>query len=158
MTRLEAFSDLNMEEVNTDGNSDEDWKEVFDRLDDKDGVKDGRIDKWAFLEWMDTLDFQTTVSLEAKQGISRQKLRRTVLSVDTDRDDYIDKDEFLRLIQSYTGHLNRIEKNNLLKYMRIAAYAEEYRYFDIMCNDEVIFHLALQDGGLPLASLSSAVS
>ena len=62
MTRLEAFSNLNMEEVNKDDNSDEDWKEVFDRLDDKDGVTDGRIDKWAFLEWMDTLDFQTTVS------------------------------------------------------------------------------------------------
>ena len=126
-TRLEIFSDLNMEQKNQADDSDDDWREVFDRLDNKDGVTDGRIDKWAFLEWMDTLDFQTTVMLEARQGISRQKLRRMIFAADVDRNNYIDREEFLRLVNLYSGQLDRIEKNNLLKYMRIAAYAEEYR-------------------------------
>ena len=36
----------------------EEWKEVFDLLDPKDGVTDGQIDKSAFIEWIDTLSFQ----------------------------------------------------------------------------------------------------
>ena len=45
--------------------------EIFDRLDPKDGTEDGRIGKMAFLEWIDTLNFQDTVMLEASKGISR---------------------------------------------------------------------------------------
>ena len=126
MARMETFSNLNTND-DTEENSEDEWQDVFERLDPKDGVSDGRIDKEAFLEWMDTLDFQDTVMLEAKQGISRQKLRWLINTADVDKDNFIDREEFLRLVHSYSGELEKIQKNNLLKYMRIAAYSEEYR-------------------------------
>ena len=49
----------------------DDWKEIFARLDPKDGAEDGRICKDSILEWIDTLNFQSTVMLEASHGISR---------------------------------------------------------------------------------------
>ena len=49
----------------------EEWREIFDQLDPKDGVKDGRICKEAFLDWLDTLNLQATVMLEANHGIPR---------------------------------------------------------------------------------------
>lgn len=59
-------------ELEASGKSDEDdWEEIFKLLDPKDGTSDGRIDKAAFLEWLDTLNFQDTVTLEVKNGISR---------------------------------------------------------------------------------------
>jgi len=134
---MKTFSDLNVEDQ--DDNTDEEWQDVFERLDNKDGVTDGRIDREAFLGWMDTLDFQSTVMLEARQGISRQKLRWLVQTADVDKNNFIDREEFLRLIHNYSGQLEKIEKNNLLKYMRIAAYAEEYRwwpppFFTLTCS------------------------
>ena len=120
MARMETFTHLNT-------NDEDEWQDVFDRLDPKDGATDGRIDKEAFLEWMDTLDFQDTVMLEAKQGISRQKLRWLISTADVDKDNFIDREEFLGLVHSYSGELEKIQKNNFHKYMRIAAYSEEYR-------------------------------
>ena len=52
----------------------DDWKDIFARLDPKDGIKDGRICKVAYLEWIDMLNFQDTVMLEVNQGISRLEL------------------------------------------------------------------------------------
>ena len=52
------------------GNEDN-WSDIFEKLDQKDGVPDGRIDKNAFLEWIDTLSFQDVVMLEVNNGISR---------------------------------------------------------------------------------------
>ena len=52
------------------GNEDN-WSDIFEKLDQKDGVLDGRIDKNAFLEWIDTLSFQDVVMLEVNNGISR---------------------------------------------------------------------------------------
>ena len=46
---------------------------------------------------------------------------------DVDEDNYIDREEFLALIEKYSKELEKIQRNNLLKYMRIAAYADEYR-------------------------------
>ena len=127
MTSMKTFSNLDTDNEDQDDNSADEWQDVFDRLDPKDGVTDGRIDKEAFLNWMDTLDFQDTVMLEAKQGISRQKLRWLIHTADVDENNFIDREEFMSLVHSYSGELDKIQKNNFLKYMRIAAYAEEYR-------------------------------
>ena len=59
-----------LDETNKEDES-EDWEEVFALLDPKDGSADGKIHKDAILEWIDTLNFQATVTLEASQGISR---------------------------------------------------------------------------------------
>ena len=56
------------EEIESDT---DDWREIFDQLDPKDGVKDGRICKEAFLAWLETLNLQASVMLEANHGITR---------------------------------------------------------------------------------------
>ena len=124
---MKTFSNIDTDNEDQDDNSTDEWQDVFDRLDPKDGVADGRIDKEAFLNWMDTLDFQDSVMLEARQGISRQKLRWLIHTADVDENNFIDREEFMNLVHSYSGELDKIQKNNFLKYMRIAAYAEEYR-------------------------------
>ena len=48
-------------------------------------------------------------------------------TADVDKDNFIDREEFMKLVHSYSGELEKIQKNKLLKYMRIAAYSEEYR-------------------------------
>ena len=48
-------------------------------------------------------------------------------SADVDDNYFIDKEEFLSLIRKHSGQLEKIQQNNFLKYMRIAAYADEYR-------------------------------
>ena len=40
------------------------WAEVFSRLDKGDGDEDGRIACRDFIEWIDTLSFQDSISLE----------------------------------------------------------------------------------------------
>ena len=49
----------------------EEWEEIFELLDTKDGQSDGYIHRDIFLEWIDTLSFQDSISLEADRGISR---------------------------------------------------------------------------------------
>ena len=68
---LKIMRDNNIEEDEADM---DDWKEIFSKLDPKDGNEDGRICKVAFLEWIDTLNFQDTVMLEVNHGISRLKM------------------------------------------------------------------------------------
>ena len=67
---MSKFTDLQI--VAGDENEDN-WDEIFEKLDQKDGTSDGRIDKFAFLEWIDTLSFQDVVTLEVNNGISRYK-------------------------------------------------------------------------------------
>ena len=40
------------------------WAEVFSRLDRGDGDEDGRIACRDFIDWIDTLSFQDSISLE----------------------------------------------------------------------------------------------
>ena len=47
------------------------WNKIFSQLDKNDGAKDGRISTDAFLDWLDTLDFQATVMFETDHGIAR---------------------------------------------------------------------------------------
>ena len=44
-----------------------------------------------------------------------------------DDDKYIDREEFLSLVNNYSKEFEKIQRNNILKYMRVAAYADEYR-------------------------------
>ena len=50
---------------------DKEWRSIFEKLDSRDGKKDNKIQRRAFLKWVSTLDFQNALSLETKQGVSR---------------------------------------------------------------------------------------
>ena len=53
-----------MEEEEGEVKDDTSWTEVFSRLDKGDGDEDGRIACQDFIEWIDTLSFQDSISLE----------------------------------------------------------------------------------------------
>ena len=57
----------------------------------------------------------------------REKIRWLIGTADTDDNELIDREEFLALVQKYSRELEKIQRNNFLKYMRVAAYADEYR-------------------------------
>ena len=76
---------VNMVEVRKDGsNSDglwSDWEEIFLRLDQQDGVHDGRILRSSLSSWLETLSLQDTVKLEMMQGLGRGKVSNMVLNL-----------------------------------------------------------------------------
>jgi len=126
-----AFSAIEDQEENKNTRAAElvAWEEIFDKLDTKDGVEDQRIDKAVFLEWIDTLSFQASVSLEAKHGIDRGYIRYILEKADRDKDGYIDKAEFLKLVEDYSRGLEEIQRSKFLTYIRIAAYSREIRWW-----------------------------
>ena len=54
-------------------------------------------------------------------------MRWLIERADTDGNKYVDREEFLALVVNYSRELENIQRNNFLKYMRVAAYADEYR-------------------------------
>lgn len=50
------------------------WAEVFSRLDRGDGDEDGRIACRDFIDWIDTLSFQDSISLEVDNCLFRNFL------------------------------------------------------------------------------------
>ena len=59
----------------------------------------------------------------------REKIRWLIEKADTDDDKHIDRKEFLALVEKYSRELEKIQRNTFLKYMRVAAYADEYRWW-----------------------------
>ena len=57
----------------------------------------------------------------------REKHRWLIETADMDDDKHIDREEFLSLVNNYSKEFEKIQRNNILKYMRVAAYADEYR-------------------------------
>ncbi|XP_023342286.1 rhomboid-related protein 2 [Eurytemora carolleeae] len=105
------------------------WDQIFRNLDQKDGEQDCLIEKSILLEWIDTLNFQDSVTLETKHGVTRAQLKTLVEKSDKDRNGFIDRLEFEGLIEKHSHELEDIQRSYLLTYLRVAAYAEEYRWW-----------------------------
>ena len=56
-------------------------------------------------------------------------MKHLLESADADHNSFIDKLEFLALIERHSGELERIQQSRLLQFMRVAAYAEEYSWW-----------------------------
>ena len=66
---LELLQTVIMEEEEGDREGEDTaWGEVFSRLDKGDGREDGKIKCADFIEWIDTLTFQDSVSLEVENS------------------------------------------------------------------------------------------
>ena len=57
------------------------WEEIFLRLDQQDGVHDGRILRSSLSSWLETLSLQDTVKLEMMQGVGRARVSNMVLNL-----------------------------------------------------------------------------
>ena len=56
------------------------WEEIFLRLDQQDGVHDGRILRSSLSSWLETLSLQDTVKLEMMQGVGKARVSNMVLN------------------------------------------------------------------------------
>ena len=102
------------------------WIDVFQRLDDADGSSDGRIDRRALVKWVSALDLQQTIEMEASLNINARELERLVSRADQNKDGFVDKCEFLRLVDNRDRALSVKQQSLLHQYLHVAAYAEEY--------------------------------
>ena len=64
----------------------------------------------------------------------REKIRWLIETADMDNDKYIDREEFLMIVENYSKEFEEIQWITFLKYMRVAAYADEYRWVEIWYN------------------------
>ena len=77
---LELLHTVIMEEEEGDKEGEDTaWGEVFSRLDKGDGREDGKIKCADFIEWIDTLTFQDSVSLEVENSTFNISLLSTIL-------------------------------------------------------------------------------
>ena len=77
---LELLQTVIMEEEEGDREGEDTaWGEVFSRLDKGDGREDGKIKCADFIEWIDTLTFQDSVSLEVENSTFNTSLLSTML-------------------------------------------------------------------------------
>ena len=77
---LELLQTVIMEEEEEDREGEDTaWGEVFSRLDKGDGREDGKIKCADFIEWIDTLTFQDSVSLEVENLTFYSSLLSTML-------------------------------------------------------------------------------
>ena len=80
------------------------------------------------VKWVSALDLQKTIEFEANLNISPKNLERLVSKADHDKDGYVDQEEFLSLISNRDKVLSKKQQSLLHQYLRVAAYAEEYRW------------------------------
>jgi Ca2+-binding EF-hand superfamily protein len=90
-----------------------DWLKVFERLDQADGTTDGLIERAALLKWVSALDMQKTIEFEASLNISPYDLQRLVSKADENKDGYVDKCEFLRLVSNRDRELTKEQKRSV---------------------------------------------
>ena len=101
-----------------------DWEDIFSRLDQQDGVRDGQILRAALLSWLDTLHLQEALQLEVMEGVTRDTVRQLVFKVDKDMNGYISKSEFMQLIKEQSKTLELQKSSRLLTFLRVAAFAD----------------------------------
>ena len=77
----------------------EDWKLVFNSLDRKDGHKDGRLHKRSLQNMLNTLESNSTWSLDYKTNQLGNQIKRQISKADKDKNGYLDKEEFADLVE-----------------------------------------------------------
>ena len=101
----------------------EDWKLVFNSLDRKDGHKDGRLHKRSLQNMLNTLETNSTWSLDYKTDQLGERIKRQISKADKDKNGYLDKEEFADLVERLqqasetcqvlaTNHLKSLSKAN----------------------------------------------
>ena len=106
-----------------------DWDQVFDGLDRADGVRDGQINRKALVKWMSAIDLQKRIDLEKNLDISPRQIERIVREADHNNDEFVDKEEFMKLVHDKQDQFSRQQQSQFRQYMQIVAYAEEYRWW-----------------------------
>ena len=72
-------------------------EEIFKILDEKDGIKDGKIDCKFLLKWLDAQSLNSTIELESELALNKKNIASIIQSADSNKDGYIDKQEFMEL-------------------------------------------------------------
>ena len=72
---------------------------MFNSLDRKDGHKDGRLHKRSLQNMLNTLETNSTWSLDYKTDQLGERIKRQISKADKDKNGYLDKEEFADLVE-----------------------------------------------------------
>ena len=74
-------------------------------------------------------EIQTMLTLWCGRAWKLLTLRLMVAAADTDKSGFLDKQEFLALVARQWEHLEEVERSKFKQYLRVAAYADHYRWW-----------------------------
>ena len=94
--------------------------EIFDKLDEKDGIRDGQINCEFLRKFLDDQS-----ELQEKLAMNRSQIEKIILEADRNKDGFIDKEEFMSLTMKRLG--SQQLKSAFRQYCEKLAYAEEFK-------------------------------
>ena len=104
-------------------------EEIFKILDAKDGIKDGKIDCKFLLKWLDAQSLNSRIEFEYELALNKYNIASIIQSADSNKDGYIDKQEFMELVLKKVAILSNQQQNMYHNYFQVLAYAEEYYFW-----------------------------
>ena len=72
-------------------------EEIFKILDEKDGIKDGKIDCKFLLKWLDMQSLNSTIEFESELALNKKNIALIIQSADSNKDGYIGKKHALKI-------------------------------------------------------------
>ena len=97
-----------------------DLLEIFDKLDLKDGTRDGMIDCEFLRKFLDNES-----ELQEKLAMNRSQIEKLISEADLNKDEFLDKEEFLSLAMKRFE--SQQSKSVFRQYLEKLAYAEEFK-------------------------------
>ena len=82
-------------------------EEIFKILDAKDGIKDGKIDCKFLLKWLDAQSLNSRIEFEYELALNKYNIASIIQSADSNKDGYIDKQEFMELVLKKVAILSK---------------------------------------------------
>ena len=95
------------------------WKDVFDHLAHNDGIDDGKIDREALIKWISAMDMEKRLHFEKHLNLSPKQIKDLVIKADVNKDGFIDKQEFLNLVQNKTQIMSKLQQKLIRQYFQV---------------------------------------
>ena len=93
-------------------------EEIFKILDEKDGIKDGKIDCNFLLKWLDAQSLNSTIEFESELALNKKNIALIIQSADSNKDGFIDKQEFMDLVLNKIATLSKQQQNMYRNYFQ----------------------------------------
>ena len=93
-------------------------EEIFKILDEKDGIKDGKIDCKFLLKWLDAQSLNSTIEFESELALNKKNIALIIQSADSNKDGFIDKQEFMDLVLNKIATLSKQQQNLYRNYFQ----------------------------------------
>ena len=95
------------------------WDDVFQHLAHNDGIDDGKIDQKALTKWISDMDMEQRMHFQKHLNLSPKQIKILVRKADVNKDGFIDKQEFLNLVQNKTQIMSKLQQKLIRQYFQV---------------------------------------